>query len=64
MKLPLEKGAAPSLFELLAYCVVWSAGITGAGVALFLGKIYAAVLIVLVCVGIVFRFKRGCIGKK
>ena len=54
---------SPEAFEAVAYIGLWAAGLTGAGFALFLGKVYAAALIAVACFGAFLRLKRGRIKK-
>jgi hypothetical protein len=50
-------------FEPLLYLALLATGLTGAALALFLGKLFAAAILGALCVGFFLRFKRGRVGK-
>jgi hypothetical protein len=50
-------------FEPLLYLALFATGLTGAALALFLGKLFAAAILGALCVGFFLRFKRGRIRK-
>jgi hypothetical protein len=50
-------------FEPLLYLALFATGLTGAALALFLGKLFAAAILGALCVGFFRRFKRGRIRK-
>jgi len=54
-----DLSGAPDAVEVVVTIALSAAGVTGAGFALFLGKVYAALLIAVICVGVLLRFKRG-----
>ena len=53
----------PMGFEPLLYLALLATGLTGAAFALFLGKLFVAAILGVVCLGIFLRFKRGRIRR-
>jgi hypothetical protein len=53
----------PLGFEPLLYLALLATGLTGAALALFLGKLFAAAILGTVCLGVYLRFKRGRVRK-
>jgi hypothetical protein len=53
----------PAGFEPLLYLILLATGLTGAALALFLGKLFAAAVLATVCLGIFLRLKRGRVRK-
>lgn len=51
-------------FEPLLSLALLATGLTGAAFALFMGKVYAAAILAVLCVGIFLRFKRGRVHRK
>lgn len=58
----LRRLKGPSSAEFLELGLL-VAGVTGAALALFMGKLFAAVVLAVVCAGIFLRFKRGRVRK-
>jgi len=46
-------------FEPLLYLLLLATGLTGTALALFMGKVFAAAILAVVCAGFYLRFKRG-----
>ena len=46
------------------YIGILLSGVTATTLLLFVGKIYAAVLVALICAGVYIRFKRGRVRRK
>lgn len=59
----LKDVVSPEGIEALVYIAVGATGVTGVGFTLFIGKVYASVLIAVLCFGICIRFKRGRVNK-
>lgn len=51
-------------FEPLLSLALLATGLTGAALALFMGKLFAAVLLAALCAGIFLRLKRGRVRKR
>jgi hypothetical protein len=59
----LKQWLNPLGFEPLLYLALLATGLTGAALALFLGKLFAAAILGAVSLGIFLRFKRGRVRK-
>lgn len=55
----LKQWLDPAGFEPLLYFALLATGLTGAALALFMGKLFAAAILAALCVGIYLRLKRG-----
>lgn len=55
---------SPLGIEPLLYLALAVTGLTGAALALFLGKLFAAAVLAAMCIGFYLRFKRGRVAKK
>ena len=60
----LKKAVSPEGVEAFAYMLVCAMGVTGVGLTIFLGKVYAAILIAVLCFGACVRIKRGHVNKE
>ena len=54
-----ENLVSPEGIASVFYIALWTMGITGVVLTLFLGRVLAAIVVAMVCVGIGLRFKRG-----
>jgi hypothetical protein len=59
----LKQWLNPLGFEPLLYFALLATGLTGAALALFMGKLFAAALLAALCAGIFLRLKRGRVRK-
>ncbi len=59
----LKHWLSPAGFEPLLYLALLATGLTGAALALFMGKLFAAALLAALCVGIYLRLRRGRVRK-
>ena len=60
----LKRWLDPLGFEPLLYLLLLATGLTGTAFALLMGKVFAAAILGVLCVGFYLRFKRGRVKEK